>query len=316
MQERAAVINRLQKVLEWANLKLAGVATDIVGVSARAMLEAISAGEQDAATLADLAHGRMRSKRVDLERALEGRVREHHRFLIAQHLIHIDFLDEQIGVFDMEIAAHIETASPYGGEPAPTGGSTPGEGTGTSEQQPPPATDAATGQVVPWEEAVRLLDTIPGVGPRLAEILVAEIGTDMRRFASTRHLASWAKVAPGNYESAGKRTSGKIGKGNRWLRSALVQAAHAAVRVKESYLAAVYRRLVSRRGVKKAIVAIAHKILRAVYVMLVRREPYRDLGAAYLDSRRSDRLLHGMQRRLEQLGYRVHLEPLTPSCIA
>ncbi len=316
VQERAAVINRLQKVLEWANLKLAGVATDIVGVSARAMLEAIIAGEQDATTLADLAHGRMRSKRAQLERALEGRVREHHRFLIAQHLIHIDFLDEQIGVFDTEIAAQIRTATPGDDAPGPPEQSTPTDGTGAPAQPTPQVPDPPIAQGVPWDEAVELLDTLPGVGPRLAEILVAEIGTDMRRFPSPRHLASWAKVAPGNYESAGKRTSGKIGKGNRWLRSALVQAAHAAVRVKESYLAAVYRRLVSRRGVKKAIVAVAHKILRAVYIMLVRREPYRDLGASYLDSRRADRLIHGMQRRFEQLGYRVHLEPLTSTGIA
>ena len=141
---------------------------------------------------------------------------------------------------------------------------------------------------------------------------MAEMGTEPHRFPSAGHLARWAKVAPGNHESAGKRASGKTGKGNRWLRSALIQAAHAAVKVKDSYLAAFYRRLVARRGVKKALVAVAHKLLRLAYTLLCKREPYREPSATYLDERRRDHLLNRMRHRIEQLGYRVSLEPLPP----
>jgi transposase len=309
VRERAAVVQRLQKVLEGANLKLAAVATDIVGVSARAMLEAIVDGQSDVTVLAELARGRMRSKRAELERALAGRVREHHRFMLAKHLIHIDFLDEQIADFDAQIMAHIQAQPPL--PPAPR---TDGPGV-EADVAPAAAAADATGTPVDdpltWAAAIAIWDGIPGIGRRVAEQLVAELGVDMGQFPSAAHAASWAKVAPGNNVSAGKRYSAKIGKGNQWLRSTLIQAAHAAVKVKDSYLAAFYHRLVARRGVKKAIVAVAHKILTIAYTLLRKRECYQERGAAFVDERRKDHILHHMQRRFEQLGYKVHLEPIT-----
>jgi len=291
VQERAAVVNRLQKVLEWANLKLAAVATNVLGVSGRSMLEALVAGQTDPTTLADLARGQLRKKRDALAQALDGRVRNHHRFLIAQHLVHIDFLDEQIGVFDVQIIHHIE-AQPLllHGDAAPVA-------------------DAGSST---WAAAVQLWDEVPGIGRRVAEQLAAEIGVDMYRFPSARHLASWAKLAPGNYESAGKRSSATIGKGNTWLRSTLIQAAHAAVKVKDSYLAAVYRRIVARRGKKRAIVAVAHKLLVIAYTLLRTGTHYRDRGAAYTDERHKERLLERLSQRIQQLGYTVQLEPRPP----
>ena len=309
VRERAEVVQRLQKVLEWANLKLAAVATDIVGVSARAMLEAIVDGQSDVTALAELARGRMRSKRAELERALAGRVREHHRFMLAKHLIHIDFLDEQIADFDAQIVAHIQAQPPL--PPAPR---TDGPG---AEADVAPAAAAAGAAGTPaddpltWEAAIAIWDGIPGIGRRVAEQLVAELGVDMGQFPSAAHAASWAKLSPGNNVSAGKRYSAKIGQGNQWLRSTLIQAAHAAVKVKDSYLAAFYHRLVARRGVKKALVAVAHKILTIAYTLLRKREGYQERGAAFVDERRKDHILHRMQRRFEQLGYKVHLEPIT-----
>ena len=170
-----------------------------------------------------------------------------------------------------------------------------------------PATDVP----LTWEEAITIWDGIPGIGRRVAEQLVAELGVDMGQCPSAAHAASWAKLSPGNNVSAGKRYSAKIGKGNQWLRSTLIQAAHAAVKVKDSYLAAFYHRLVARRGVKKALVAVAHKILTIAYTLLRKREPYRERGAGALDERRKDQVVHRLQRRFEQLGYKVHLEPIT-----
>lgn len=296
VQDRVTVVNRLQKVLEWANIKLTSVATDITGVSARAMLEAILQGQVDASILAELARGRMRSKLPELERALSGRVREHHRFLIANHLAQIDFLDEQIVGFDAEIAKRMEPPEP------------PQDQTDPRDQTPPTEAQGADSPLS-WEAAVALLDTIPGIGRRAAEQILAEIGPDMRRFPTEAHIASWARLSPGNNESAGKRFSGRTGHGNRFLRSCLVQAAHAAVRVKDSYFKSFYHRLAGRRGVKRAIVAVAHRILIAAYHMLSRHEPFRELGATYLDERNRTRVVKGATRRLEQLGYRVTLEP-------
>jgi transposase len=300
VQDRATVVNRLHKVLEWANIKLTSVVTNVTGASARAMLEAILQGQVDPQTLAELAQGRMRNKLPELERALAGRVREHHRFLIANHLAQIDFLDEQIAVFDAEIVKHVEQA-----------GSSPPD---QSDGQPPEteadqAPSANADQPLDWATAVALLDTIPGIGQRLAEQLLAEIGPDMSRFPTEAHIASWAKLAPGNNESAGKRYSGRTGHGNRWLRSSLVQAAHSAIKVKDSYFRSFYHRLAGRRGAKRAIVAVAHRILTAAYYMLIRREPFRELGAIYLDERNKTKVVKGATRRLEQLGYRVTLEP-------
>jgi transposase len=305
VQARAEVTNQLQKVLEWANLKLTSVLTDITGVSARSMLQAIIAGEEDAALLADLAKGRMRTKRAALEQALIGRVRDHHRFLLTHHLTHLDFLDEQIEVFSQQIEASIQARVVTASEP-------PQPSPEASDSEAARAADDETSpeQVLEWEAAVELLDTIPGVGRETAELIIAEIGTDMQRFRSAAHLASWAKVCPGNNESAGKRHSGRTGRGNRWLRSGLVQAAHAAVKVKDSHFAAVYRRLVGRRGVKKAIMAIAHRILTAVYYMLVNREPYRELGTTDPNDRQKHQMMLRLQQRMERLGYVLSVVPI------
>jgi transposase len=298
VQDRATVVNRLHKVLEWANIKLTSVATNVTGTSARAMLEAILQGPIDPQVLAELALGRMRNKLPELERALAGRVREHHRFLIANHLAQIDFLDQQIAGFDAEIVKRVEQAG------SPPDGQSPGQSRETEANQVPTANHA---QSPDWATAVALLDTIPGVGQRLAEQLLAEIGPDMSRFPTEAHLASWAKLAPGNNESAGKRYSGRTGHGNRWLRTSLVQAAHSAIKVKDTYLRSFYYRLAGRRGAKRAIVAVAHRILTAVYYMLIRREPFRELGAAYLDERHKTKVVKAATQRLERLGYRVTL---------
>jgi transposase len=196
VRERATVVNRLQKVLEWANLKLASVVTDVTGVSARAMLSALAQGETDAQALADLAKGRLRSKRQELQSALVGRVRVHHCFLIVNHLTHIDFLDEQIALFDNQIAQHLQAHSPPKPDP-PAPKTTPQKGELASS--PTQITDPPS---LSWQEAVTLLDTIPGVGRTSAEMLRAEIGSDMSRFPSAAHLARWARLCPGNHESA------------------------------------------------------------------------------------------------------------------
>jgi len=201
--ERARIVNRLQKVLEDAYIKLASVASDITGASARKMLQALLDGERDASLLAAIAKGRMRSKQALLEQALAGRMREHHAFLIAEHLGHIDYLDESIARFTTEINDRLSKEL----------------------------------------EEIALLDTIPGISARTAEILLAEIGTDMARFPSAKHLSSWAGMCPGNNESAGKRKTGKTRKGSRWLRQVLTEAAHGAAATKNTYLGALYRRL-------------------------------------------------------------------------
>jgi transposase len=295
VQERATVVNMLQKVLEWANLKLAGVATNVTGVSARAMLEAILAGESDPTALAELAQGRLRTKRAVLEQALAGRVRDHHRFMLSAHLTHLDFLDEQIAHYDERIRLHL--ASALG--PPPDAPVSP----------KPDAEDPPTGEEGPLDgpQAVTLLDTIPGVGVRVAEILVAEIGTRMEQFGSPRRLARWARLAPGNNESAGKRYSGRTGKGNQALRSALVQAAHAAVKVKDCYLATVYGRLVGRRGKKRAIIAVAHRILQVAYYVLRFHQPYHDYQP--IEKNRYQKATY-LCRRIERLGFSVNLKPL------
>lgn len=299
VQDRATVVNRLQKVLEWANIKLSSVATDVTGVSARAMLEAIVQDQVDPAALSELARGRLRKKRDALEQALTGAVRDHHRFMIAQHLMQIDFLDQQIAAFDGQITAAMQDLSQPPDKPGP----------GPSDQRPAATSPSDSTSPLTWEAAVALLDTIPGVGPRSAEMILAEIGLDMSRFPDEAHLCSWAKVSSGNNESAGKRYSGAIGHGNRWLRTVLVQVAWAAVKVKKSYLSSFYHRLAARRGAKRAIIAVAHRILIAIYHMLKKHEPFKDLGATYLDERNKPKVVNRMKHRIEQLGYRVTIEP-------
>jgi transposase len=285
------VVNQLQRVLETANLKLASVATDVTGVSARAMLEQIVAGQADPAVMAALARGRMRSKQEELKQALTGRVREHHRFLIGEHLTHIDFLDERITAFDDQIDRHLNP--PDAPPPAPT----------------PPLNSLRTVTGVPFPKAIELLDSIPGVNKRVAEVLMAEIGTDMSRFPSAHHLASWAGLCPGNNRSANQQRSGRIAPGSRPIRTSLVQAAQAAAHTKDTYLSAQYHRLVVRRGQQKAIIAIAHSILVSAYYILLRQEPYRDLGGNYFDLHQKEAVTHHLVKRLEKLGFEVTLEP-------
>ena len=267
--ERAAEAARLQKVLEGANLKLGDVASNVLGVSARAMLERLVADDADPAALAELARGRLRAKIPQLQRALAGRLRAHQRFLLAQQLVHLDFLDEAIGQASAEIAARLR----------------------------------------PLEAAIVHLDSIPGVGRRTAEILLAEIGTDMGRFPSAAHLASWAGMCPGNDESAGKRRSGKTRPGSPWLRQALVEAAQAAGRTRDTYLAAQYRRLATRRGKKKAVVAVGHTILVVAYHLLARDRDYQELGAGWFDQHDRAAVKRRLVRRLEALGWDVQLKP-------
>lgn len=310
VQDRAHVVNQLQKVLEWANLKLTSVVSDIMGVSARAMLAALIGGEEDHVALAGLAQGRLRSKQADLERALEGHVRSHHRFMLVQHLSHIDFLEEQITAFDQQIATRMDDPAPL--PPSSRAGVGSGEETagGTASSGSEAATAMASSTAVPWAEAVTLLDSAPGVSRKLAEIIIAEVGTDMARFPSEEHLASWAKVCPGNNESAGKRKNGRTGTASRWLRTALVQAAWAATKVKDSHLAAVYRRLAARRGKQRAIMAVAHRLLVSFYHMLKDRVPYREIGTAPVPEPVKRKRAERLQRQIEQLGFSVHLEPV------
>jgi transposase len=269
-EERTAAVNRLQKVLEGGNVKLASVATDVTGVSARAMLAGLLAGSADAAQLAELAVGKLREKIPELERALTGRVGEHQRFLLAQQLSHIDFLDAQLAQLDAEVAARTR----------------------------------------PFEDAVRRLDTIPGVGQRTAEVLVAEVGTDLARFPTAGHLASWAGMCPGSDQSAGQRRSGKTRPGSPALRRILVQAAHAAARSKTTYLGAQYRRLAARRGKKRAAVAVGHSILVIAYHLLTRATAYADLGPTYYDQRDREAVLRRLVTRIEKLGYAVTTTPV------
>jgi transposase len=301
VQERSREVNRVQGVLERANIKLAAVATDIMGVSGRTILAALVEGQADPATMAELAKGRMRNKIPLLEQALSGMVRDHHRRLLAMQLAHIDFLDEQIGSLSREIAHRLTNLG--AGEPP----GMPGEMAGTSGSTADPGTPPVP---LTFPQAVTLLDTIPGVDQRGGELLVAEWGIDMNRFGTAARLAAWTGVAPGDDESAGKQRSGKTRQGNRALRTGLTQLAHAAARPKGTYLSALYHRLAARRGKKRAIVAVAHSIVVSAFHMLSRNEPYHELGANYFDMHRREHLVDRLTRRLERLGYRVSLEPV------
>jgi transposase len=304
VQERSREVNRVQGVLERANIKLASVATDIMGVSGRAMLEALIAGRADAATMAELARGRLRSKIPVLEQALTGVVREHHRRLLAIQLAHVDFLDEQIATLSEEIRHTLSALGPS----EPPG--SPPDGAGA----PPPASEAGpSAPPMTFLRAITLLDTIPGVNQQGAELLVAEWGIDMGRFGTAPRLAAWSGIAPGNNESAGIQRSGKTRKGHRALRTGLVQLAHAAARTKETYLSAMYHRLAARRGKKRAIVAVAHSIVRSAFHMLSRNEPYHELGSNYFDEHRREHLVDRLTRRIERLGYHIALEPVVTS---
>lgn len=308
VRERSAVVNRLQKVLEGANIKLASV-TKAGGVSVREIVEAMVGGESDPAVLAEMAQGRLRSKRAELEAALTGQMRAHHRFLLNSHLRHIDFLNEQIQAFSEEIGARMSQLEVISGGPAepPSASSTPGSASR------PPQLEEGKGQPpkLTAERALALLVTIPGINRWQAEVILAEIGLDMSRFGGDACLASWAGVAPGNNESAGKRRSGKTRPGSPILRRTLTLVAHAAGRTKNTYLAAQNHRLAARRGAKRATIAVAHSIIVIIYHVLTNQEPYRELGGNYFDERKRDAVTNRLVRRLGNLGYNVSLEPKT-----
>ena len=269
VREKAQHTLRIQKTLEDANVKLAHVVSDILGVAGRKILNAIAAGQVDAEALAALPTTSLRAAKKDLVESLRGKVSETHRFELHLHLQLIDKLDELIGKVDERIGTALE----------------------------------------PFRRAVELLKTMPGIGDTSAQVLVGEIGTDMERFPMHTHLLSWAKLSPRLEESAGKRKSTRIQKGGRWLKPVLVQCAWAAMRVKDSYFRAQYLRIRAKRGPKKAIVAVAASMLTAAYYMLKRNEPYRDLGGDYFQRQDKGRAAKKLIRRLNDLGYRVELRP-------
>jgi transposase len=269
LQERTRVVNRIHKVLEDANIKLSAVISDIMGVSGRAMLQAIIAGDRDAVQTAELAQRRMRSKRPALVEALTGRVRPHHRYLLQTLLTHADFLSGQVAVLD----AHIDE------------------------------------QLRPFAPELALLRTIPGLKHRAGECVLVEVGATMTVFPSAAHLCSGAAVCPGHDETGGKRRSGKTRRGNRWLRGALTEAAWAASKSQSTYFHGQYRRLAARRGKKRAIVAVSHSLLIAAYHVLHDRVPYAELGVAHFDRLAPQQLTRSLVKRLERLGHKVTLEP-------
>ncbi len=269
--ERVREVNRLQKFLEGANIKLSSVATDVMGVSGRAMLEALLSGSTDPQVLSELAKGRLRKKLPELKKALEGRFRSHHRFMVAEVLTHLDFLDEAIERVSQEVSSRI----------------------------------------APFSKIVESMDLIPGINARVAEGVLSEMGVEMSCFPTEGHAASWAGLCPGNNESAGKRKSGKTRKGDQWLRRYLTEAAWAAIRKKGSYLSALYHRLVVRRGKKKAIVAVAHRLLVIIYHMIKDQASYRELGADYFNKLNTAYVQRHHVKRLESLGFKVILQPVS-----
>jgi transposase len=268
IRERASEVNRLQKTLEAATIKLAAVISDVTGVSGQAILDALVNGEEDPSTLADLAHWRVQQKREAREQSLVGQLSPLLTFVVKQQLRHIRELDDLIATCDTEV-----------------------------EQR-----------MAPFAEPVRRLDEIPGVGPRTAQVIVAELGVDMTRFPSSRHAAAWAGMCPGNNASGGKRRRAKARKGSPWLSGALAEAAWAAGRCKGGSLPEHFRRLTARRGKKRAIVAVGHSMLVIAYHLLARGSSYQDLGPEHFDRRDADNVKRRSVKRLESLGYTVSLE--------
>jgi len=268
LRQRAQIVQRIQKLLEAANVKLSSVVTDVTGATGRAVLEALADGTTDPAQLAGLARGSLVRKRERLAAALRGSMGAHQRLLLGSQLRHLDFFDAEIAQLSNAVADRLR----------------------------------------PYEAIIDRLDAVPGIGRRVAEHILAEIGPDVDRFPTAAHLASWAGLCPGNNESAGKRMSGRTRKGNVWLRGVLVEAAWGAARTRRSYLAAQYRRLAARRGAKRAAVALAHSLLVIVYHLIRNGTIYDDLGTNYFDERDRAATLRRSVRRLERLGYRVTVE--------
>jgi transposase len=267
--ERTRITNRIHKLLEDANIKLGAVASDILGVSGREMLEQLANGEQNPAKMAQLARGRMKKKIPQLQLALEGAFRDHHRFMLRQLLTHLKLLDEQVAQFSLRI-----------------------------EELLAPFVD---------QDLQEKLKKIPGIDQTTIENVLAEIGVDMNQFPTENHMSSWAGMCPGNEESAGKRKRSRTTQGNRWLRRALAEAAWAASHSNNSYLAAQYRRLAPRRGKKRALVAVGHSLLVIIYHIIKNRVDYQDLGPDYFLQMQPERLKRYLVKRLEQLGYSVAL---------
>lgn len=268
VRERAREVNRLCKVLEDSNLKLTSVLTDVMGVSGRSMLAALVQGTTDPAVLAELARGRLRKKLPALRRALAGRFRRHHAFLVEQILAKIDYLDEALARLNAEIDDRLR----------------------------------------PFEPTLARLDTIPGVHRTVAISVIAETGGDMSRFPTAAHLCSWAALCPGQNESAGKRRSGKTRDGNQYLRGQLIQGALGAIHSKGTALQARYHRVKRHRGHKKAVVAVAHQILEIAYDVMHDDVTYHELGADYFDRRHAEHATRRHVRQLEALGFRVTIE--------
>ena len=272
VQERVSQINRLQKLLEGANIKLASVVSDITGVSARAMLEALLEGNQTPAEMAELARTRMRNKRAELTAALEGHFRPHHARLLGMMLEHLDELDETVAQCDALVEELVR----------------------------------------PFAPQIERLRTIPGVEQRAAEDVLAEIGVDMSVFPSHKHLCSWAGLCPGDHESGGKRKSGRMRKGNRYLRAVLTQCAHSIGRSKKTYFGARYGRLAKRKGKPRAAMAIAHDILEAAFFILRDDVEFVELGPDFFDDRQREYQIRYHSRRLRELGVEVP----TPQALA
>jgi transposase len=273
IRERTSLANRIQKLIESANIKLGQVASDALGVSGQQMLRALASGETDADKMSQFARYRMKDKKPELKRALRGQLTQAQRWVLRELLDQYEHVQRAIGRAEDRIKEEVERSQdPF------------------------------------VSEAISLLDTIPGIALTSAQIIVSEIGVDMTRFPSSAHLASWAGMCPGNNESAGKRKTGKTTKGSRYLRAVLVQAAWAASRKKKSYLAAQYRRLVKRMGKKKALVAVGHSILVIAYHVLSRRETYNELGSDYFDRRFTDHQAKRLVRQLQSLGFEVSIE--------
>jgi transposase len=270
VRERSSHIQRIQKTLEDANIKLDSVVTDILGLSGRRIIDALIAGQTMPQALASLAHRRIHASTDELEASLRGRVTRHHRFLLKLHLDQIDAFDTTIAAIDKEVDGNVE----------------------------------------PFRAAIEMLSAIPGVGELSAAVIVSEIGTDMSRFETAGHLISWAGLCPRNDQSAGKRRSTRMKKGAPWLKSTLIQCAWCASRSKNSYLQAQYLRLRSRRGAKKAVCAVAASILTIVYHMLKNGTVYQDLGASYFDNRAKDKQALRLINRLKNLGFEVQIKSL------